>query len=123
MTDLKRHRQRGMTLIEVLVAFAILAGLSVSVLALLGQNAQYIVSAEQRLFARVAADNLLTEELARRAPPDTGGKIGKIVVSNHAFTYEQTVVEVGSAALFIEYSIQLEDAEQVIARASAVKAR
>ncbi len=115
--------QKGMTLIEVLVSFAILAGILLSVLTLVGQNAQYMLSAEERLLASIATDNLVTEELARLESPRAGEEVGAAVVAGRQFAYTRTVVEVGERAVLIEYRVQREGGEQTLARATALKAR
>lgn len=113
--------QRGMTLVEVLVAFAILAGLVVSVMGLISQNTGFIVVAEERQLASIAADNLITEELARRATPGDGVEEGEIVIASRTFAYTRMVADTGLGAVRIEYAIRPLTSEQTLARASALK--
>ncbi len=114
-------RQRGMTLIEVLVAFAILSGIALSVLTLVGQNAQYMLTAEEKLMASIAADNLLTNDLARRETPSAGLTEGSISIAELPFAFRRVVVEIGERAVMIDYEIRREGGEQVLSRASALK--
>lgn len=116
-----RKQQSGMTLIEVLVAFAILAGLSLSVLTLIGQNAQYMLIAEERMLASVAADNLLIGDLAVAATPPSGFFEGETTLANRSFVFTRTVTEIGNNAVFIEYSLRNETSPQTLARVSALK--
>lgn len=115
------ERQRGMTLIEVLVAFAILSGIALSVLTLVGQNAQYMLTAEEKLLASIAADNLLTNDLALRETPSAGESDGRIIIAQRPFAFQRIVVEFGERAVLIEYEIRREGGEQVLSRASAMK--
>ena len=124
MMRLRRlQAQRGMTLIEVLVAFAILSGIALSVLTLVGQNAQYMLTAEEKLLASIAADNLLTNDLVRRETPSPGETAGTITIAEQVFAYRRIVVEIGERAVAIDYEVRREGGEQVLSRASALKER
>ncbi len=115
------RRQRGMTLIEVLVAFAILSGIALSVLILVGQNARYMLTAEEKLLASIAADNLLANDLARQETPSAGESVGSIAIAERPFAFRRVVVEIGERAVMIDYEIRREGGEQVLSRASALK--
>lgn len=121
MSMARKPYERGMTLVEVLVAFAILAGVVVSVMALIGQNTRYVMSAEERLLASIAADNLLTEDLARQALPNEGVEEGEIVIGARPFVYRRTVTELGGGVARIDYAVEVAGSEQTLARASALK--
>ena len=110
-----------MTLVEVLVAFAILSGLVLSVMALMSQNAQYMLTAEEKLLASVAADNLLTNDLAVQETPQPGETAGEIVIAERPFEFTRTTIEMGERAVLIEYEIRRAGGEQTLSRASALK--
>ncbi len=116
-----RRRQCGMTLIEVLVAFAILSGLALSVLTLVGQNAQYMLTAEEKLLASIAADNLLTNDLAIRETPPAGETEGSVTIAERPFAFRRVTVEIGERAVMIDYEVRRAGSEQVLSRASALK--
>ena len=122
MTRRRHSAERGMTLIEVLVAFAILAGVVVGVMGLIGQNTNFIIAGEERMLAGVAADNLLTETLASRATPDEGETEGETAIGDRRYLYTETVIDLSGEAFQIEYAVRSPDSAQVLARASALKA-
>lgn len=119
--SLVRKPQKGMTLIEVLVAFAILAGLVLSVLSLVGQNTQYMLTAEERLLASVAADNLLTNDLLLREVPAPGESDGEVTLAARDFEFTRSVIEIGERAVLIEYTVRRPGVAQTLSRASALK--
>jgi len=115
-----RKNQRGMTLVEVLVAFAILAGVVLGVMALISQNTRYIISAEERLLASIVADNRLTEDLALLSTPSEGVEEGEVTLAGRDFIFIRTVSDFG-AGVQIEYVVKRSDGEQTLARVSALK--
>lgn len=121
MNGISKYRERGLTLVEVLVAFAILAGVVVSVMGLIGQNTRYIVSAEERMLASVAADNMLTEELVQLASPNETVEEGETTIASRTFVYRRSVIELGNGVAQIEYAVRRPGGDQTLARASALK--
>jgi len=113
--------QKGMTLLEVLISFAILSGLVLSVFVLMNQNSNYLLVAEERLLASIAVDNLLTNDLAVQEQFSAGVTSGEVSVGGYAFSYSRSVVEIGERGLLIQYQISMPSSEQTLARATAVK--
>ena len=113
----------GMTLVEVLVAFAVLAGVMTSVLALAGQNARFMASAEDRLAAGFLADNLMVEALATQRRIATGSTDEAIEYAGRRFEYARTVQTVNDDVLQIEFDVRREGEGQTLARVSALKQR
>lgn len=60
-TDLRRYGARGFTLLEVLLALALLAIVGMSVLTMSGESVRNTPILEQRMLARLVADNQMTE--------------------------------------------------------------
>jgi len=114
-------RQQGMTLVEVLVAFAILAGVIVSVMALISQNTRYIITAEERLLAEVLADNLLTADLAHSASPGEGIEEGEARIASRTFVYQRRVAHINAGVVQIEYTIKPAERPQELASAMALR--
>ena len=66
----KKHRSSGFTLIEVLMALAILAIAGLPMLKLSGENIRNTTHVEDKMYARWVADNQLTGiRLSRQWPP------------------------------------------------------
>lgn len=76
-----------MTLIEVLVALAVLAAVAGSLLVLLGQQSRQASRLEQRMLARIVAENALTEYIASN---QTGRRLdlrGEADLSGQTFSF------------------------------------
>ncbi|MEM9809647.1 MAG: type II secretion system minor pseudopilin GspI [Pseudomonadota bacterium] len=58
--------QRGLTLIEVLVALAVLSLVAGSLLILMGQQVRQATIIEERMLARIVAENALSSYIAAR---------------------------------------------------------
>lgn len=71
---MKNHRVRGFTLIEVLVALAIVAVALFAGLRAVGTMAQTSAELKLRLLAQVAAENRIAELRAARAFPGIGSR-------------------------------------------------
>lgn len=117
-----RGAQSGLTLVETLVAMAILAAVAISSYALLSQGANFAASERDRLAASIVADNLIVEELLRQAPPDLGEDSGEIEFSGRVFTWSRVVSDSGEQLRRIELTVRLEGLEQTLARIETVKA-
>lgn len=80
--------QRGMTLIEVLVALAILTAVVGSLLVLMGQHARQAAAIEDRVLARVAAENALTSYMAARREGQPADIAGEEEIGGRTFRFE-----------------------------------
>ncbi len=116
-----RRRQKGMTLIEVLVAMAILATLAASVLVMTGQSAQIIVASEERLLARIVADNAMVLTLARQSALEEGFGQDEVELGGRAWKTAKTIARIGVDGLYrIEIAVSLGDSTQVLTRVSTL---
>jgi general secretion pathway protein I len=112
-----------MTLVEVLVAFAILGMLAASILMLVGQSAQFIAAAEERAVAGIVADNLMVESLAASAPLERGDSSGEMQLGGRTFSFERVVVEPGvEGVVRIEIRVRAAGGRQVLASATTLNA-
>lgn len=74
--NFKHHRQRGMTLLEVLVALAVFATAALSVMKAVSQHLNTLSYLEEKTFAAMVADNELAKvRLSGEIP--TSAKKGK----------------------------------------------
>lgn len=117
-----RDHQKGFSLIEVIVALAILALVSTSVLSLLSQNSRFIIGAEDRLLAGVLADNLMVDRLATSRPLDEGSESYACELASRTWNCQETITIVGETGL-LRIDIAVHDAlsDQLIVAISSLK--
>ena len=108
----KSDREAGLTLIETMIALLILAGVAVSVMALVSQNTRFIAIAEQRLAARVLADNATIRELLRTNPGDRGETSEEISFAGVDWIVTQSIEEAGEGIDQLTVSVRLKTGAQ-----------
>ncbi len=113
--------QRGLTLVETLVAMAILAAVAISAFALLSQGANFAANERDRLAASIVADNLMVEELLRAAAPDLGEQSGEIEFAGRTFEWNTVVSDSGEELRRILLNVRLKGSPQTLARVETVK--
>ncbi len=115
--------QSGLTLVETLVAFAIMAGVVMSLVALLSQTARYMARAEDRFLASLLANNLMVEELARVEPAAEGASENRATFAGRDFDYVRTGIEVRRGVVQITYDVSRSGEDGLLARTAALKGR
>lgn len=120
------EKQRGVTLVETLVALAIMGLVTTSILVLIGQNTRFTASAQDRTYAAIAADNMMVEALALSGPVETGEEIGEVEVGARQWRYSRVVTQTGASDIFridiqIFANAQSGSSDQVIARISTLR--
>ncbi|MFN3960118.1 MAG: type II secretion system minor pseudopilin GspI [Parvularculaceae bacterium] len=118
----RRNAQRGLTLVETLVAMAILAAVAISAFALLSQGANFAASERDRLAASIVADNLVVEELLKSAAPDLGENSGEVAFAGRAFEWASVVSDAGAGLRRVELTVRLKGSPQTLARVETLKA-
>jgi len=114
--------QRGLTLIETLVALVIMAVAASSILVLIGQNTRFLAASQERAYASIAADNVMVETLASTARIEVGVEQGKIIIDNRELRFRRTIIASTVAGLFrVDIEILNADTEQVIASATTLR--
>ena len=116
------QEQHGMTLVEVLVALAVLGAVAGATLILIGQNSRFIASAEDRLIASMLVDNELTESLATRQELETGVTEERVVFAGGGWILQREVTEAGVENIVrIDVAVRREGEDRIAARASTLK--
>ena len=86
------HRQRGFTLLEVLVALAIFASVAAVLLTASARSLQNAARLEEKALAGWVADNYLTELQLAETPPETGNDSRELAFGGRQWQlYSETV--------------------------------
>lgn len=117
-----KRRQRGMTLVETLVALAILAGVVLAAYAMTAQSARFTALEQERLVAGVIADNQTTEMLLHTTPPGEGEEETEIGAAGRVWIARRVVTEAGEKLLRIEISVRRAGDAQTLARVDTLRA-
>ncbi|MEX6634228.1 type II secretion system minor pseudopilin GspI [Hyphococcus lacteus] len=118
----RANQQRGVSLVETLVALSIMGFVVASLLALIGQNTRFISSLEDRNRGMIAADNLMVEALILPEAIQLGTKEGETIVGGEALRYFRTTTETGvDDVVRIDINISPMDSDQIIARATSMR--
>jgi len=115
------NRQRGLTLIETLVALLVMGLTTVSILVLVGQNTRFAMQANERMYASVAVDNEMVKALIYSGRLETGTEEGDATTAGREFKFRKTITETAVPGLIrIDIEI-LSPSGQVLARAQTVR--
>ncbi|MEM9262735.1 MAG: type II secretion system minor pseudopilin GspI [Pseudomonadota bacterium] len=113
--------QRGLTLIETLVAFSIIAGVVSGVLALLAQTSRSLSASEDRMLANILVNNLLVEDLAATRRNELGSTQDEVTFAGRQFITSRTGLDVQDGVVQITIGARLKDVDQTLAQASVLK--
>lgn len=106
--------QRGFTLLEVLVALAVVAIALGAMIRLMGDSAGAVDRLEQRLFGHWVAMNQLAEVEATQEWLDLGEKSGKEVMAGRTWRWQRTVKKTGDDRIrWVEVSVSTADERPV----------
>ena len=123
MSDPTLINQRGMTLIEVLVALAILGLVASGVLVMTGQSARFIASSEEKMLAQIVADNVMVEAMAQVRPLNEGEETIELALAGRDWQVLRKVTDTGlEGVIRIDLSVSRKDERQQLARATTLKA-
>jgi len=117
-----RTNQKGVSLVETLVALAVMGFVVVALLALIGQNTRFAASLQERNLAGIAADNLMVEALVVPSALETGESDGEVSVGERTLGWRRVVGETGvDGVLRIEISVIDPASGQILARAATMR--
>ncbi len=110
-----RRRQQGFTLIEVVVALAIVALSLTTVSAAISQMADAAITVQQRTYASWIAQNKIAEMRLANVVPEVSETEGDIVYAGREWLWTATVSETGVENLYrVDVAVSLaETAEQI----------
>lgn len=118
-----RRRQSGMTLVETLVALAILTSVVISAYAMLVQSARFAVAEQDRLIAAIVADNEAAKLMIRQAPLDQGEEEVEIEAAGRLWRAHRNVEEFGDGLLKVTITVSRPDDAQPLSRIETVRAK
>lgn len=116
------HADHGFTLIEVLVALAIMSLAVLALLNLAGENTRAASAAETRAMAAVVAENRAVEDMAAPAPPALGESAGDEVAGGRKWRWTRTVATTADpTVLRIDVRVVREGARQTAGEVSVFR--
>jgi general secretion pathway protein I len=105
----------GFTLLEMLVALAVLSLAVLALVNLAGENSRTGVVIEERVFAGVIADNRAIEALTSRQPPALGETSGSEKAAERAWRWTRRVTETPeSGVLRVDVAVMSDTSDQVL---------
>lgn len=118
------NSQRGVTLVETLVALAVMGFVVGAQLVMIGQNTRFSTAMRDKTMAQIAVDNLMVEALLHSAALQTGETQGDIDVDGATMRYRRLIVETGvNDVLRIDIIVSDLENDQALAQAVAMRRR
>ncbi|MEE9328527.1 MAG: type II secretion system minor pseudopilin GspI [Parvularculaceae bacterium] len=101
----------GFTLVEVLVAMAILGTVVISMMALMTSQARTLSDIEEKVFAGIVAENVLAQTMAARQSPNISVTSGEEQLAGRDWAWTQNVTRHEDLPL-LQISVVVTRAEQ-----------
>jgi len=101
---------RGFTLIEVLVALALIG---IAVMAMLKATQEGILTqgaVRDRVFAEIVAENRLIEVMVMPLPPDLGASSGRVALADQDWLWFQTIAATSDPSI-VRVDVSVKNAE------------
>ncbi|MEM9706945.1 MAG: type II secretion system protein [Pseudomonadota bacterium] len=116
------YASRGFSLIEAIVALAIMSMVAAGALGIVSQGSRFSADTEDRLHARILAENILVERLAQRAPLPFREEAQERAFAGRAWSCREAVIDIGvDGVVRIEVSISRLDDPQTLVSLSTLK--
>lgn len=114
--------QKGVSLVETLVALAVLGFLIGSLLVLIGQNSRFASSMRDKTMASIAADNLMVEALVLSEALEVGEVRGDTMIAERTLSYRRVTTETGvDDVLRIDIEVLDSATGQILASATSMR--
>lgn len=111
----------GFSLIESMVALAVLSLAVMALLNLVGENSRAANSAELKFFATIVAENVLVETVARKDAASYGRQEGNASSGGRSWAWTRTIEPGPVSGLYrVSVSVRHEGSRQVLADISAI---
>lgn len=110
-----------MTLVETLVALAIIAGVAIAAYAMTAQSTRFAAVEQERLIAGVIADNQATEMLLHAAAPDEGEEETEIEAAGRKWIARRVVTKASDELRRVEITVSRAGDDQVLARVDTLR--
>ncbi len=116
-----RNMQRGMTLLEVIVALAVFAVAAISITKSLGEQIANLPVLEERTLAQWVASNQMVDARLESTFPEIGKKEGKVELADKEWYWRKEVVKTTDDTFrLIRISVSDDSRyERIIARVSS----
>lgn len=122
MSD-RRPREAGFTLIEMIVALAVLSLGLVALLNVTGENVRAASRIRENLVGEILAENHLVEAMLATDDLDMGRKTGEEDMAGRHWLWERTIAPTGNAAMLrVEVSVRPADEGEDGRKAAALTA-
>ena len=112
LKPINNHKKSGFTLIEVMIALAIVAISLGSAIAITSQDIMRADSMQHRTYANWIAQNKLTEARINNIKPDAGVKDGSIMFAGNNWKWETRISKTGIDDLYrMDVAVSIETRE------------
>lgn len=108
-------KQRGFTLIEVMVAMAVFAIAGVALLGVADNNYRHISHLEEQMFANWVASNQLVEVSLDKTWPPKNNRKGKVEMAGRTWYWQQKVIKTANKELrAVNMQVRLNEDDELV---------
>jgi general secretion pathway protein I len=117
-------REKGFTLLEMLVALSVFSLAALALVKLTGENLRTTGIVEARIFAHVVAENRAVEALTDAAPPALGETEGTEQAAERIWRWTRHVSETAEPGILrVDVAVRSEDGDQVLGEVTIFRGR